>query len=179
MINQKIHKKLREVNLIISDVDGVLTDGKICIASNGDEMKNFCVEDGTGAALAKYGGIKIAFLSGRYSKATEIRAKELNIEQCFQGFLNKKDKFLEICKIFKEEPENVAYIGDGIIDIPVFEIAGIPISVPNGHDTVKKKSLLITEKCGGEGVLYEVIELILKSKNQYEEVINNMKAAVF
>jgi len=179
MINQKIYKKLDKVNLIVSDVDGVLTDGKIYISSKGDEMKNFCVEDGTGVALAKYGGINIAFLSGRYSKATEIRAKELNIEQCFQGFLNKKDKFLEICKIFKENPKNVAYIGDGLIDLPVFEIAGCSISVPNGHNSVKKKSLLITEKCGGEGVLYEVVELILKSKNQYEEVINNMKASVF
>ena len=179
MINQKINKKLEKINLIISDVDGVLTDGKIYISSNGDEMKNFCVEDGTGAALAKYGDINIALLSGRYSKATEVRAKELNIEQCFQGFLNKKDKFLEICKIFKELPENVAYIGDGIVDIPVFEIAGCSISVPNGHHTVKEKSLLITEKCGGDGVLYEVVELILKSKNQYEKVINKMKASVF
>ena len=179
MINQKIYKKLEKINLIVSDVDGVLTDGKIYISSTGDEMKNFCVEDGTGVALAKYGGINIALLSGRYSKATEIRAKELNIEQCVQGFLNKKDKFLEICKTFKENPENVAYIGDGIIDIPVFEIAGCSISVPNGHDTVKKKSLLITEKNGGAGVLYEVVELILKSKNQYEEVINNMKESVF
>ena len=179
MINQQIYKKLEKVNLIVSDVDGVLTDGKICISSSGDEMKNFCVEDGTGVALAKYGGLNIALLSGRYSKATEIRATELDIKQCFQGFLNKKDKFLEICKIFKEKPENVAYIGDGIIDIPVFEIAGCPVSVPNGHDRVKKKSLLITKKHGGDGVLYEVVELILKSKNQYEEVINNMKASVF
>ena len=179
MINQKIYKKLEKVNLLVSDVDGVLTDGKIYISSNGDEMKNFCVEDGTGVELAKYGNINIALLSGRYSKATEIRAKELNIEHCFQGFLNKKDKFLEICRIFKEDPEDVAYIGDGIIDIPVFEIAGCSISVPNGHDAVKKKSLLITEKCGGDGVLYEVVELILKSKNQYEEVINNMKDSVF
>jgi len=179
MVNQKIYKKLEKVNLLVSDVDGVLTDGKIYISSKGDEMKNFCVEDGTGVALAKYGNINIALLSGRYSKATEIRAKELNIEQCFQGFLNKKDKFLEICRIFKEDPEDVAYIGDGIIDIPVFEIAGCSISVPNGHDAVKKKSLLITEKCGGDGVLYEVVELILKSKNQYEDVINNMKDTVF
>ena len=81
---------------------------------------------------------------------------------------------MEICRIFKEDPENVAYIGDGIIDIPVFEIAGCSISVPNGHDAVKKKSLLITEKCGGDGVLYEVVELILKSKNQFSIFVFNL-----
>ena len=179
MINQKIYKKLQNVNLLVSDVDGVLTDGKIYISSNGDEMKNFCVEDGTGAALANYGNINIAFLSGRYSKCTEIRAEELGVKKCFQGFLNKKDKFLEICSIFNEDPQNVAYIGDGIIDTPVLDIVGCPISVPNGHEMAKKKSLFITEKIGGEGVLYEVVELILKSKNQYDEVINKMKKTVF
>ena len=179
MTNQKFYKELKKVNLLVSDVDGVLTDGKIYISSNGEELKNFCVEDGTGVALAKYGNINIALLSGRYSKATEIRAKELNISQCFQGFLNKKDKFLEICSIFNEDPQNVVYIGDGIIDIPVLEIVGCPVSVPNGHETVRNKSLFVTEKSGGDGVLYEVVELILKSKGKYEEVINSMKDSVF
>ena len=98
MVNNNFTKKLNEIELIVSDVDGVLTDGGIYISSGGEETKKFCVEDGTGVALAKYANLKLALLSGRYSKATSIRAKELQIEHCFQGFLNKREKLIEICE---------------------------------------------------------------------------------
>ena len=94
MANNNFTKKLKEIELIVSDVDGVLTDGTIYISAGGEETKKFCVEDGTGVALAKYANLKLALLSRRYSKATSIRAKELQIEHCFQGFLNKKDKLM-------------------------------------------------------------------------------------
>ena len=86
MANNNFIKKLKEIDLVVSDVDGVLTDGAIYISASGEETKKFCIEDGTGVALAKYANLKLAFLSGRYSKATSIRAKELQIENCFQGF---------------------------------------------------------------------------------------------
>ena len=179
MLNQSLSNKLKNVELLITDVDGVLTDGKIIISSNGGESKMFCVEDGTGVALAKYSNLKLAFLSGRYSKSTEIRAKELGIKYCIQGFLNKKEKLIELCQEIKVEVDKVAYIGDGIVDIPVLEIVGCPISVPNAHRYAKDKSIYITQANGGEGVLYEVVELILNAKEKYQDTINIMKKKVF
>ena len=154
-------KQFKKVELLVSDVDGVLTNGSISISSSGEESKIFCVEDGTGAALAHYANLPLALLSGRYSKATSIRSKELKIEHCIQGFLNKREKIEELCEKLNVSLENVAFIGVGLVDIPVLEIVGCPISVPNAHDHVKEKSIYITTKNGGDGVLYEIIELIL------------------
>ena len=179
MANNNFIKKLKEIDLVVSDVDGVLTDGAIYISASGEETKKFCVEDGTGVALAKYANLKLAFLSGRYSKATSIRAKELQIENCFQGFLNKRDKLIEICKKLNVSLNRVAYIGDGLVDIPAFEIVSCPISVPNAHIAVKENSIYTTNAHGGEGALYEVIELILNSKNIYENIIDKMKKDVY
>ena len=180
MIDKKnISAQFKKVELIVSDVDGILTDGTITISSSGDESKTFCVEDGTGVALARYANLPLALLSGRYSKSTSIRAQELNIKHCIQGFLNKKHKIEELCSDLKVSLDNVAYIGDGLVDIPVLDIVGCPISVPNAHASVKNKSIYITTKTGGDGVLYEVIEKILLEKNIYQDTIQIMKDKVY
>ena len=168
MLDKKIIAKINEVKLLVSDVDGVLTDGEIIISSNGEESKNFCVEDGTGVALAKCAKIEIVFLSGRYSKSTEIRAKELGIKRCLQGYLNKMKKIKELCSTFDVTLNQIAYIGDGLVDVPVLENVGFPISVPNAHLLAKEKSLYITKTSGGKGVLHEVIELILINQKKYD-----------
>ena len=116
---------VKEISLIISDVDGVLTDASIYIGGDGTEFKKFSVEDGAGAAFARYASIDIALISGRYSAATELRAKELKIEHCYQGKLNKIEAYNELCDIYNVTPENIAYIGDGIIDLPVIEKSAI------------------------------------------------------
>tara|TARA_B100000959_G_C14828427_1_gene560833 strand:+ start:231 stop:770 length:540 start_codon:yes stop_codon:yes gene_type:complete len=167
------------IKLLVSDVDGVLTDGKILISSDGTESKKFNVEDGTGVAIAKFAKLPIVFLSGRYSKATEIRAEELNIQDCIQGFLDKKNKIEEIKNKYNISFHQIAYIGDGIIDIPVLEIVGFPISVPNAHPDVIDKAKYITKKNGGDGVLQEVVELILKNQNKYQKSLEIMKKRVY
>ena len=179
MVDKTFSKKLKKIQLIVLDVDGVLTDGAISISSSGEETKSFCVEDGTGVALARYGDIKLALLSGRYSKATSIRAKELQINNCIQGFLNKRDKIIELCEKLNVPLEHVAYVGDGLVDIPVLEIVGCPISVPNAHKRVKEYSIYVTNTEGGKGVLYEIVELILFAKDKYESVIEKMKKDVY
>ena len=171
--------KIEKIKLIISDVDGVLTDGKILISSNNTESKFFHVEDGTAVALAHYANMPIALISGRYSKTTEIRAKELKIEHCFQNILNKKtvlDKLLEIYSVSYEE---VAYIGDSLVDIPVLSIVGFPISVADAHLLAKNSATYITAKSGGQGVLLEVVEKILKHQDRFYEVLDIMKKDKF
>lgn len=170
---------VKEISLIISDVDGVLTDASIYIGGDGTEFKKFSVEDGAGAAFARYASIDIALISGRYSAATELRAKELKIEHCYQGKLNKIEAYNELCDIYNVTPENIAYIGDGIIDLPVIEKSAISFSPPNSHSLVKEVADIITIKSGGEGVLREVVEFLLKEQGRYSQVLEKMRKDVY
>ena len=179
MIENNIHSLIQNIKLIISDVDGVLTDGKILIDSNGIESKFFNVEDGTGSALAYYANLPIALISGRYSKSTEIRSKELNIKYCFQGCLNKVEKLNDLLKIYPLDYHEVAYIGDSLVDIPVMKLVGFPITVPNSHPLNKKHASYVTKKSGGNGVLFEVVEKILMIQDKYDKVIRTMEKDKF
>ena len=170
---------IRKIKLLISDVDGILTDGRILISSDNTESKFFNVEDGTGAALAYFAKLPIALISGRYSKCTEIRASELKIEHCFQNTLNKKQVLHKLMKLYSVEYDEIAYIGDSLVDIPVLNLVGYPVSVPNAHELAKKSAIHITEKSGGQGVLLEIVEFILKSRSQYDTVLELMKCEKF
>ena len=171
--------QFEKIKLIISDVDGVLTDGKILISSDSKESKFFHVEDGTAAALAHYANIPIALISGRYSESTKIRAEELKIEHCYQGVLNKKSILDKLIKLYSVNYDEVAYIGDSLVDIPVLSVVGLPISLPSAHKLAQDSSIYITKKDGGEGVLLEVIEKILKEQNRFDDVLNIMKKDKF
>jgi len=179
MAKISLKDKIKNISLIISDVDGVLTDGTIFIGADGTEFKQFNVEDGAGAAFARLASIPIALISGRESKATSIRAKELKIEHCFQGSLDKTTPYKEVCKIYDVTPDQVAYIGDGLIDIPVMLKSGFAIAPENAHQLVKDISDYITEKSGGQGVLREVVELILKEKDIYDQTLDEMKKKIY
>ena len=177
-MNDRLKQKLKNIKLIISDVDGVLTDGSIYIGANSEEMKRFSIEDGAGVALAKVAGLKIALLSGRYSPATEIRGKELKIEDIYNGMLNKIPAYEELKQKYNLEDSEIAYIGDGLIDLPVMEKSGVPISVRNAYPPVKKAALYITDKNGGSGALREAVDLILQAKGLYEEAIKRMRKKI-
>ena len=179
MKNNNESNILKKVELLVLDVDGVLTDGQIIIGSNGEESKSFCVEDGTGAAIAKFAGLPIVWLSGRYSKCTKIRAEELEISYCIQGALDKKNKLIEIINKFRIEINKIAYVGDGLVDVPVLEVVGVPISVPNAHKLAKDKACIITNCYGGQGVLSELVEKILKAKSTYSSTLQMMKKKRF
>ena len=179
MINKTLKNKIKNISLIISDVDGVLTDGTVFIGSDGTEFKQFNVEDGTGVAFARLSSIPIVLISGRESESTSIRAKELNIEHCFQGSLDKTTSYEKVCKIYEVKHENIAYIGDGLIDIPVMLKTGLSIAPQNAHQPVKDISDYITEKSGGEGVLREVVELILKEQGLYEKMLEKMRKKIY
>ena len=171
--------KIKKIKLIISDVDGVLTDGKILVSSNSQESKFFHVEDGTAAALAYYASLPIALISGRYSKSTEIRAQELRIEHCYQGVLNKKFILDKLIKIYSVNYDEVAYIGDSLVDVPILSVVGLPISLPSAHKSAQDSSIYITKRMGGEGVLLEVVEKILKAQNRFDKVLDLMRKDKF
>jgi len=122
---------IREIKMLISDVDGVWTDGSFYKGTDNIELKKFSVFDGVGVAMARAAKIKIALISGRFSSATEHRAKELGIEDVYNGTLNKLPVYEKLKLKYKLDDSNIAYIGDDLIDIPVMEVVALPIAVAN------------------------------------------------
>ena len=179
IINNNLSALFKNIKLLLLDVDGVLTDNQIYISSDKSELKSFCIDDGTGAAIARFAKLHLGFLSGRYSKCTELWAKELGIKCCIQGVIDKKNKLPEICKNFNIGLDEIAYVGDALIDIPVFEKVGVSIAVPNSHSLVKEKADIITDSYGGRGVLTELVEKILIAQNRYEDILLKMKNEKF
>ncbi|MFB0517618.1 MAG: KdsC family phosphatase, partial [Candidatus Neomarinimicrobiota bacterium] len=142
---------------LFMDVDGILTDGSIYIGPNDLELKRFTVEDGVGTALARQAELLLALISGRHSEATTVRARQLQIDDVYQGCKNKLEPFEILLGKFNLRAHEVAYIGDSLVDLPVMERVGVPVSVPNAHPLVKKVAVHITKRSGGQGVLREVV----------------------
>lgn len=163
-INSKLKNKFKKVKLLILDVDGVLTDNSLYLSGNGDEIKRFNVSDGMGIYLAKKSGLKVALISGRKSKATQLRAKELKIEETFLDANEKLIPYQKIRNKLKIKDEEIAYVGDDLLDIPVLKKVGVPIAVRNSNHLTKKHAAYVTEAKGGQGAVREVIDLILISK---------------
>jgi 3-deoxy-D-manno-octulosonate 8-phosphate phosphatase (KDO 8-P phosphatase) len=164
MLNSKLKNKFKKIKLLILDVDGVLTDNSLLISDNGVEAKKFNVSDGLGIYLAKKSGLKVALISGRKSKATQLRAKELKIKETFFDANKKLIPYQKIRNKLKIKDKEIAYVGDDLLDIPVLKKVGVPIAVRNSNHLTKKHAAYITEAGGGQGAVREVIDLILKSK---------------
>ena len=171
--------RIKAVKAIFTDVDGVLTDGSIYLGADGHEMKRFTVEDGVGVALARQAGFYMALISGRESQATLTRARQLKIDEVYQGYLNKLEPFELLLKKFDLLPEEVAYIGDGFVDMPVLERCGVPVSVPHAPPRVKDLAIYITTSAGGRGVFSEVVQWILTHQGRLEEVFAVMRTEIY
>ena len=166
------------IELLISDVDGVLTDGAIYVGNDGIELKKFNVLDGAGVAIAKAANLKIALISGRYSLATECRAKELGILDVYNGLLNKIQAYDELKSKYSLDDANIAYIGDDLIDLPVMEKVALPIATANAVNEVKKASKYVTTNPGGKGAFREAVSLIIEKQGRKDVVYNIMKEKI-
>lgn len=158
--------------MVIIDVDGVLTDGKITLDVNGNESKSFCVQDGTGISYLHRVGIKTAIISGRESKVVEQRAKELCIEDVYLGIHNKVEAYEKILKKHKLKDNETCYIGDDLIDLPILRRVGFSVAVPNATLEVKENVSYVTNAPGGSGAIREVTEKILKSQGKWDMIIS-------
>ena len=173
-----VKHQLKKIKLIISDVDGVLTDGTIMKGGGNMELKRFCVQDGTAVAMVKAAGFDLAFISGRYSQATEIRMKELKISDVYNGTLNKLVPYRELKKKYQLKDDEIAYIGDDLIDIPVMEKVGLPAAVQNAYPDVKEKAVFVTKTRGGEGAFREFIDWMLMELGTYKKCLEDMQINV-
>jgi len=165
-----LEDRARKVKMLVMDVDGVLTDGRIVLGCHGEELKFFHVQDGVGINLAHRAGLKTAIISARKSKVTERRAKELKVDDVYQVEDGKEGAYKKILQDYGLKDEEVAYIGDDFHDLPLLSRVGLAVSVPNGRDEVKEIVHYTTKAAGGQGAVREVVEVILKSQGKWEEV---------
>jgi len=162
----------KNIKLLILDVDGVLTDGSITLDNKGNEYKSFHVRDGHGIKMLQRGGLQVAIITGRNSKVVERRAKELGINDVFQKCHNKKIAYEKLVRKYRFSDENVAYIGDDIVDIPIMTIVGLPVAVADADELTKKYAVMITKRKGGRGAVREITDLILKSKGIWQGMLD-------
>ena len=161
--------------MLISDVDGVWTDGSFYKGPDSFELKKFSVFDGVGVAMARTANLRIALISGRYSPATESRAKELNIKDVYNGTLNKIPAYEELKIKYELDDSSIAYLGDDWIDIPVMNRVAVPIAVANASLEVKNIAIHITKTSGGNGAFREAVEWIIDQQGRKEEIIELMQ----
>ncbi|MFH1096643.1 MAG: HAD hydrolase family protein [Candidatus Desantisbacteria bacterium] len=162
-------EKASQIKMFIMDVDGVLTDGGIIVDSDGRETKIFNVYDGAGIELAHRVGLLTAIISGRYSAPVEHRAKELRINEVYQGVADKVVVYNQLLSKYSITPQQTAYIGDDIFDIPLLKQAGLSFSPATGRQEVMNIVDFVTQANGGKGAVREAIEIILKAQGKWEE----------
>lgn len=161
------------INVLILDVDGVLTDGGIIYDENGHETKRFDVKDGLGIKLAQKAGIEVVIISGRNSKVTELRADELGIKRVHTGVKDKLECYKAVIAELGLQDENAAYMGDDINDLALLRHVGLSCTVPDSFYYIKEDVDYITEKAAGRGAVREFIEEILKRNGQWEDIKNS------
>jgi len=167
-----IKEKAKKIKLLILDVDGVLTDGKIVFDERGKQFKFFDVQDGLGVVLLRRAGIKTIIISARYSRTVSVRAKDMKVFKIYQNSENKLHTYRKILKQLKLRESQTCFVGDELIDIPVLKRAGLSVAVANAASEAKKSANYITKRKGGSGAVREVIELILKSQNKWSKIIS-------
>lgn len=168
-VSQQIIKKAEKIQLLICDVDGVMSDGLIYMGNNGEELKAFNVRDGYGIRCLLTSGIEVAIITGRQSKLLEDRAKTLGITYLYQGQHNKLLAYQQLLDTLNLKPEQTAYIGDDLIDLPVMEKVGLSVAVADAHPLLTPRANYVTRIAGGRGAVRELCDLILLAQGRLEE----------
>lgn len=167
---------LRIIEMLVLDVDGVLTDGRIITHNDGSESKCFHVLDGHGLRMWMRAGLQVAWLSGRDSVATSRRAEELQISHVLQDCHEKLPALQKLLEEVGVPARNVAYVGDDLMDLPPMRYVGLGVAVANAVDEVRQEADYVTIRTGGAGAVREVIEYILKGSGRWESVMQRYRA---
>ena len=171
---ESIRNLASRLQILLLDVDGVLTDGGIILVGREDECKRFDVQDGMGIALAKTAGLKIGIITSRKSDVVSRRAAELQIDNVFQGAGKKTDILDNLLDLYKIDASQAAYIGDDIQDIGVMTRVGIPIAVQNARSIVKENSVYVTNARGGYGAGREAVEWLLELRGDLNSTFDRV-----
>lgn len=168
-------ERAKRVKLLILDIDGVMTDGRIIYSIYGDELKFFDVQDGFGITLLNRAGIKCVIITAKVSRIVKLRARDLKVARVYQGYFDKLIPFNKTLRRFKLSHEEVCFIGDDLIDMPVLKRVGFAVSVPNAVDEVKACANFVTSKSGGRGAVREICDMILKAQGKWEPVTSKYR----
>jgi len=162
--------RAKEIRLILLDVDGVLTDGRIVYDERGREAKSFDIKDGQGIKLCQQAGLQVGILSGRKSSAVCFRAQELGMAVVLQKTIDKAKALEAIRQENNLRADQICFVGDDLVDLPVFSRVGLAVAVADGAREVKANAHYVTRHSGGRGAVREICELILKAQGKWKWV---------
>ena len=183
--------RAKKIKLLLFDVDGVLTDGKLFFLPNSAdsqqnvvqqkaqstssmiEFKGFHAHDGASISLARLGGIKTGLITKRVSETVALRARDLKLEYVYQGVHDKRTCFNEIVQKAGLKPEEAAFVGDDVVDLPAMRAGGLAIAVKNARAEVKREAHYVTAHAGGEGALRDAVEFILKAQSKWKGALKD------
>jgi 3-deoxy-D-manno-octulosonate 8-phosphate phosphatase (KDO 8-P phosphatase) len=170
---QDIQARAKRVKLVIFDVDGVLTDGALFLGDDGQEYKAFNSKDGHGMVMLQQHGVKIGIITGRTSEVVRKRMASLGIEHVYQGKREKLPAYQELRDTLKLQDEEIAYVGDDVVDLPVMSRVGLAIAVQDAHSFTQKHAHWITPSGGGRGAAREVCELIMDAQGNLQQALEH------
>lgn len=168
---QALVEKAKKLKLLILDVDGVLTDGKLFFDNLGNEYKSFHARDGHGIKLLRQTGVEVAVISGRKSVSVALRMKNLGIEHVYQGHENKIAAFNELIEKLAISHEQAAHVGDDVLDLPIMTRVGLAIAVNDANFAVRQRADWVTELSGGQGAVREVCDFIMQAQGSFEAAL--------
>jgi 3-deoxy-D-manno-octulosonate 8-phosphate phosphatase (KDO 8-P phosphatase) len=163
--------RARSIKLILFDVDGVLTDGALLLHADGSESKRYDIKDGTGVVLAQRAGIRVGFLSARLSAATQQRATQLGVTLVHQGIPSKIETYDQIVRELELEDEQIAYMGDDIVDLAVLSRVGLAAAPADAIEEVRARVHWVSDCGGGRGAARQFVELILRAQALWEPLL--------
>lgn len=166
-------EKIKQLKLLILDVDGVLTDGRLYFDNQGQEYKCFHARDGHGLKLLRQTGVEVAVISGRCSNSVGLRMQSLGIHHVYQGHENKRAAFKEILENLHLSAEQTAHVGDDLLDLPVMTQVGFSIAVQDANFAVKNHAHWCTQLPGGQGAVREVCDLIMQVQGHFHTVLQD------
>ena len=170
-LSPELIARIKSLKLLILDVDGVLTDGRLFFDQNGVEYKCFHARDGHGLKLLKQSGVEIAVISGRKSNSVALRMQSLGIDHVYQGHENKRQAFQDVITQLKLSPDQVAHVGDDVLDLPIMTQVGFAVAVADANFAVKDYADWCTQTPGGMGAVREVCDLILQVQGNFDSML--------
>lgn len=172
-MDQEILDKAAKIKLVIFDVDGVLTDGSLFLGDDGQEYKAFNSKDGHGMKMLQATGVTIGIITGRTSRVVEKRMASLGIEHVYQGQLEKLPAYEELLSKLGLEHDQVAYVGDDVVDLPIMVRSGLAIAVADAHALVLEHAHWQTPNCGGRGAGRDVCELLMEAQGVLDKTLQS------
>jgi 3-deoxy-D-manno-octulosonate 8-phosphate phosphatase (KDO 8-P phosphatase) len=160
------------VRLLVTDVDGVLTDGRMVLSARGDELKAFHSRDGLGLQLARRAGIRTAWVTGETSPIARVRGRRLGVDAVVLGARRKGECLAALCDRFEVPPAATAFVGDDLLDLPALQLAGLAVAVADAAPDVRAAAHLVTRAPGGGGAVRECVELILRAQGVWGSVVD-------